>query len=547
MNNRGLSLLIGLVALVSIAAGGIIQSITGELGNLPLALIWIGLLGLLLLFYANFSRIRELLATRSTRFGANMVVMVAIFVVIIGMVSAMSVKYKVRVDLTANQRYSLSRQTVKLLRSLDREVEAIAFYRGDERTRQAMVDLLGEYAYHSPHFKFWFVDPDKRPAEAAKYGVTSYRTTLLRSRGKEEVVSFESEAKVTNALMKVLRDQVKTIYLTQGHGENSIADEQEYGYALAKKFLESESYQVRELLLVGETTIPADASVVVVSGPRTDLQPTELEKLDLFLKGGGSVLFMLDPAPLPFTLDYLERLDFKIGNDIVVDKLIRIMGTNYLTPVVMDYNKEHPLTREMANIYTFFPIARSVEITDDPGQGRYTLARTSSSSWARSKGQLTDDNVQFDQELDRRGPLGVMSVAAIKVAGGDGQAEGDGGAKDGETKDDAPKKTGPDGEAAAQGADRMSRWGKVVVVGDSNFASNTHIKLAGNRDLFLNTINWLAAEVALISVRGKEPGLSPLTLTSAQGRLVFWVAVIIMPSLFLVIGVGVMLRRKTDT
>ncbi len=536
MKNFGTSLLIGIAALVCIAAGGIIQSITGELGNLPLSLIWIGILGLLLLFYVNFGRIRELLATRSTRYGANMIVMITIFVVILGMISTMSVKYKIRADLTANQRYSLSKQTVKLLRSLDREVEAIAFYRTDERTRQAMVDLLGEYAYHSPHFKFWFVDPDKRPAEAAKYGVTSYRTTLLRSKGKQEVVSFESESKVTNALMKVLRDKVKTVYLTRGHGENSIGDQAEYGYALAKKFMEQESYRVKELLLVGEKTIPEDASVVVVSGPRKDLQPEELEKLDLFLKDGGSVLFMLDPAPLPHTLDYLERLDFKVGNDIVVDKLIRIMGTNYLTPVVMDYNKEHPLTRDMENIYTFFPIARSVEIDDDPGKGRYTLARSSSSSWARSKGQLKDDNVQFDPELDRRGPVGIISVAAVKVAeSGDGKKA---------------EPTADGGDAAAKkgekSGDEINRWGKIIVTGDSNFASNTHIKLAGNRDLFLNTINWLAAEAALISVRGKQPGLSPLTLTSSEGRLVFWVSVIIMPSLFLVIGAGVLLRRKNE-
>ena len=162
--------------------------------------------------------------------------------------------------------------------------------------------------------------------------------------------------------------------------------------------------------------------------------------------------------------------------------------------------------------------------------------RSSSSSWARSKGQLKDDNVQFDPALDRRGPIGLISVAAIKVENPDQPTE----------DKKKPQQPSVAGEKSGKKSEEISRWGKVIVIGDSNFASNTHIKLAGNRDLFLNAINWLAAEVALISVRSKEPGLSPLTLTSSEGRLVFWLSVIIMPSLFLVIGAGVLLRRKSE-
>ena len=532
---------VGLLAPIFMAAGGIIYSITGEMGNLPLAMIWIGLLALLMLFHVHFAGIRTFLTQRSTRYGANMAIMVVVFVTILGMIGAMSVSYKIRVDLTANKRYSLSQQTVKLLKNLKHDVEAIAFYRNDERTRQMMVDLLSEYAYHSPKFTYWFVDPDKRPAEAAKYGVTSYRTTLIRSAGKQEIVAFESEDKVTNALMKVVREKVKTIYFVKGHGENLLEDKSEYGYAMAKQFMEKEQYQVRDLLTVGEASIPEDATLLVVSGPRTDLTTGELDKLDGFVKQGGSVLFMLDPAPLPVLMEYLSSYGFTVGNDIIVDKLIRIMGTNYLTPVVMEYNEEHPLTRDMANIYTFFPIARSVEVEDDPAQGRYGLAKTSSSSWARSKGQLTDDNVKFNPDQDKKGPLGIMSVTAVKMIEPDAKEGTETGTAESKPTDasqplvkDSPPK------------DYLSRWGKIIVIGDSNFAGNTHIKLAGNRDLFLNAINWLAKEESLISVRKKEQGISPMTLTTMQGKLVFWIAVIIMPSLFLAIGLGVVLRRRNQ-
>lgn len=519
-------LLLTILAPLLILAGGILYSITGELGNWPLAMIWIGLLALLVLFYTRFTHIRHLLSQRSTQYGANMAFMILVFVLMLGLVAAMSIKYKLRIDLTADKRYSLSQQTVKLLKSLDRDVEAIAFYREDERTRQEMVDLLREYAYHSPRFKYWFVDPDKRPAEAAKYGVTSYRTTLLRIGEKQEVIVTETENKVTNALMKVLQGRVKNLYFVKGHGENSISDTAEYGYAATKKWLEQENYQVHELLLVGEEAIPKEADLVIISGPRSDFAEAELEKLTAFIQRGGALFVLLDPAPIPMFVQFLNGYGFKVGSDIIVDKLIRIMGTNYLTPVVMDYDKEHPITRDMANIYSFFPIARSVEIEPDPNQGRYLLAKTSSSSWARSKGELKDEETRFDPALDRKGPIGIMAVSTVKVTTG-GEPP---------VVPLAPLPPSP--------SEEVSHWGKIVVMGDSNFASNTHVPLAGNRDLFLNSVNWLAKEEAMISIRAKEPGLSPLTLTNAQGRMVFWVAVIILPSLFLAIGMAAVMRRR---
>jgi len=519
-------LLPGLLGPLCIAVGGITLAITGEAGSFALAMIWFGLLTLLMFFYINFSTIKGFFGKRSTQYGANMAIMIIVFITIIGLTGAMSIKYKLRVDLTKQQRYSLSKQTVKILKSLERDVEAVAFYRSDGRTRQAMYDLLKEYSYHSPRFTFWFIDPDKKPIEAAQYGVTAYRTTLIRSNNNEELVGFESEDKLSNALMKVIRDEVKTIYFVKGHGENNIEDETEYGYKMAKQAIEKENYQIRELLLASVETIPEEVSVLVVSGPQKDFIPSELEKITDYIAGGGSALFMLDPALLPELTGFLKGYGFELHNDIIVDKLIRIVGTNYLTPVVTEYKKEHPITNDLTNIYTFFPIARSVEITEDPARGKYNLAKTSSNSWARSTGKLDKDNLEFDSEKDVQGPLNIMSVSMLEVLDKD------------QDEDESKKQTQKNTEG------NIRKWGKIIVFGDSNFAGNTHFRLAGNKDLFLNTVNWLAEEHSLISIRKKEIGINPMTLTDSEERLVFWLSVVIMPSLILMIGVAVTMRRK---
>ena len=252
MVGKNILIALGIIGALFIATGGVIYAITREFSVIPLSLVWVGLLSLLIFFYINFTEVRKFTARRSTKHGANMALMITVFVVIIGLIGVMSVRYKTRVDLTDTGRYSLSHQTIKILKSLESDVDAIAFYRSDERSRQAMHDLLKEYSYHTPKFKFWFVDPDRRPIETAKYGVTSYRTTLIRLGDKQEVVGFESEEKITNALLKVTSNKVKTIYFLKGHGEKNLEDNEKVGYKSAKQAIEKENYKIRELLLVNE-------------------------------------------------------------------------------------------------------------------------------------------------------------------------------------------------------------------------------------------------------------------------------------------------------
>ena len=533
MAGKRLFFVLGLVGIVLVAAGGVVYAITREFSVVPLSLVWGGLLSLLIFFYVSFSEIRAFVSQRSTKHGANMTVMIAIFVTIIGLIGVISVRYKMRVDLTETGRDSLSQQSVKILKSLEDDVEAVAFYRGDERSRQAMHDLLKEYSYHTPNFKFWFVDPDKRPIEAAKYGVTSYRTTLIRYRGRQEVVGYESEEKITNALLRVISDEVKTIYFLKGHGEKGLQDDQKTGYKSAREAIETETYEVRELLLVNEERVPEDATILVIAGPQKDFLPAELEKIRRYIEGGGSVLFLLDPLLAPEISKHLEVYGFKIGNDIIIDKQSKMLGANYLTPVVMEYNQKHMIGRDFSFV-TFFPVARSIEVQEEPARGKYNLAKTGSSSWAKSKGKLDEEEITFDPAEDQRGPINLAAVSVIKVTDGENSplAEVD---NQGDSAAPTPETDLEEG---------VNRWGRIIVVGDSDFAANAYLNLMGNKDFFLNTIGWLAEETALVSVRKKPTELTPLTLTDTQSNLVFWICVVLAPTLMLALGIGVVGRRR---
>ncbi|MBI5182274.1 MAG: GldG family protein [Nitrospirae bacterium] len=504
--------LIGLLGILLVVGGGLVYAINTVITTASASLIFTGLLLLLIYFYINFARIRDLLIKRSSKYGANMAVMILIFLCVLALIAVMSTRYKKRIDLTATNRYTLSEQTKKILKSLKKEIEAVAFYRADERTRQAMEDLLQEYSYYSPRFKHQFVDPDRTPAVAAKYGVSSYRTTLLIAGKRQETVALESEEKLTNAIIKVTRDDVKVVYFVSGHGENSITDFQKNGYKAAKEAIEKENYEARALVLLNIEEIPKDASLIIISGPSKDFVSSEIEKLEQYIMRGGKVLVMLDPGRVHNLVPFLSKYGFIIGDDIIIDKLSQVFGANYLTPVVTEYDDRHPITKDF-NVATFFPLARSVEIKKDLSKGAYPFARTGQNSWAETdKKALEAGKAEYQEGKDIRGPVTIGAVTAVEAAG----------------KDEGGRK----------------RYARIVVYGDSDFANNTNLNLAGNKDLFLNTVSFLAEEEDLIAIRSKESEATAVVLTATQVRLIFWLSVVVFPSVVLASGLVIYSRRR---
>ncbi len=506
--------IVGLIGLFAVAAGGITYAIKGEMETYSIAMLWVGLLAFLYYFYVSFPDLKASLTGRSAKYGANTAFMILVFFLILVLVSYMSSRYKVRWDLTATKRYTLSDQSKKIVKALKKDVSAVAFYRSDERTRQAMEDLLHEFSQLSSKFTYQFIDPDKQPGAAAKYGVTAYRTTLIKSGDNQQDVGFESEERLINAILRVTRDEVKTVYFLKGHGENDIADIQNMGYKAIKEAIEKENYQVKELTLPGAAEVPQDCALLVVSGPKKDLLPDELSRFANYLNRGGSLLFMLDPGTILGTTEFLSGYGFKVGNDIIIDKMSQVFGANYLVPVVTQYEKEHPITAEF-NIMTFFPLARSVEIEKDPTKGSSPLAFTGEASWAETdRKALEEGKAGYNEGKEKKGPL---SIAAVATKAGEGAASAE-----------------------------IKVFGKIVVVGDSDFVNNTHVNLAGNKDFFLNTVSWLTEEAELISVRKKDANMTPVILTSSQGRFIFWIPVVVIPSIILVAGIAVLSRRRLN-
>ena len=506
------TIILAVVSIFLVGAGISVWAISGALTLTAAGLLWVGLMIALFLFYARFSAIKKALTGKSAKYGANMVIMIGVFFGVMIFMAILGHAHKQRYDFTKSGRFTLSSQTTKILKTLDTNVEVIAFYRSESGTmhakqRQTARDLLEAYAAVSEKFSFRFIDPDRNPGLASKYGQSEYRIMLLMAGGKQIKVGAEREEKLTNGLVKLLRKKKKYIFWVKGHGEKDLASTKKKGYSAARNAILNESYEIKELFLMREKNVPEEASVVVVASPQKELTPDELDKLKRYYNQGGAMMIQIDPGHPPMFQTWLESFGFKLQTDVIIDQQSQLYGANALTPVVYAYHKKHPLTQEFT-LASYFSIANSIYIDEDPKKGRYQLALTGPNSWTElDRTQLESGEPEYNEEREKRGPVPLMSVTTTTIKGE------------------------PDEQGAVS-----TRYGKLILIGDSDFANNTNINLAGNGDLFLNTINWLAEEANLIAVRAKKKTITPIVLTSAQARAIFWIPVVMIPSAVLIAG-----------
>lgn len=480
-------------------------------------LLELAALALLVVFFAvHFETLKEFSTRRSTRLGLNSALMAVIFVAILGIVNFLSQRHSLQWDLSETSEFTLAPQTIEMLANLKRDVKITGFSQDGSPTRDRLKDLLNGYTYHSRKISYQFVDPDKRPALAKQYGITQYDTLVLESEGQETQVKNASEQEITNALIRVTRDGKRRVRMLQGHGERAPEDTERRGFSMAVEALTKQGYDVAALSLLQEGRVPDDTTVLVIAGPDRPLLPEEQQALTDYLDAGGKLLLLLDPDNRAALEAFLARFGLRLGDGVVVDTLSRLFGGDFTTPIVTTY-PPHEIT-EGFNLATFFALAAPIEF--DPAMDKNAtfqpLAQTSSNSWAETdpaRGEL-----KFQPGADRPGPLTLAAVVSPRA---------------GANADPLDDAAAPPGAGAA-----------LIVFGDADFASNSHINFSGNLDLFLNTVSWLAQEKDLISIRPKEARFAPLFLSSTQGKIVMYVSLIVAPATVFLGGLMVWRRRK---
>ncbi|HEY7536276.1 MAG TPA: GldG family protein [Thermodesulfobacteriota bacterium] len=444
-------------------------------------------------------------------YGANAFIFSLLVLGILVVLNYLAYKRDARLDVTEGKLHSLSDQTIKLANNLDKGIEVLAFFKEVGVDRREFQDLIKEYTRKSDRIKVKFIDPDKEPGVSKKYGVNEYGTVVLVSGDQSVKVKLEdlisggivdnSEEEITNAIIKLSKNNKKAIYFLAGHGERDIKDDTEpKGFGNLKHALEGESYDVKELVLLSESSIPKENSILVVAGPKKPLIEKELGAIKKYLDQGGKAVFMIEPRSGDDLVSLLKNYGFDIKNDIIIDPSSKLVGGGDIAPIVTEY-PSHDITRDF-RFATIFPYARSISANRNDKIKTTVIANTSQYSWAESDFSLFDKGTAQQDPNDKHGPLGVVAV--------------------GETRDKA----------------------RIAVFGSVDFVSNRYFDFSGNGDFLLNTVNWLEGDEDLISIRPRLSKEGKLTLTGNQMRIIFSITVIILPAIVLFSGIAVWWKRR---
>ena len=439
--------------------------------------------------------------------GINLFISVVLGLAIIGVATYGLAKFHKRFDLTKEKVFSLAPQTVKVLKNLNTKVEVVGFAEEKSQTRTKMEELLSLYREENPKFfHYEIIDPYKSPEAVSEYGKVALGSVVVKVGKRKDIIDDFTEENLTNSIIKLTSKGGKKVYFVKGHGEASIEVFGKTGISTASSRLKDLGYDVGVISLA-EGDVPEDVKVLVIAGPKTDFLQVEVKRLDRFLRRGGSAILMIDPEQKKRKNLYglLRKYGISLKDGFVVDMVSRIFGVNPLVPVVTNY-KWHDITRNF-RLMTFYPIAQGVFLADPLPEGvsGVEIAETSDKSWEDFN--YNSKVARFDPGVDIAGPIPLAVAVEIK----------------GLEKD---------------------KKGRLVVFGDSDFITNAYFDQQGNGNLFENAVNWCSKQENLIAISPRSFKSSTLILTAAQQRFIGFLSIILLPEIFLLIGLWIWIRRR---
>jgi hypothetical protein len=452
-------------------------------------------------------------ARRAARGWMQLAIEAVLVLLVCGLLQVLAERTNRRIDLTPTRALSLSPVTRNVLGEVTEPLWVTVFHRRGDRGRFA--GLLDRLHTENPHVTYELFDLDRYPERARADGITQYGRATIEYQGRRVIAPAEPEEQLAGGILQAVRGRRRRAVLTTGHGERvPSGDAQGVGRLLAE--LDAQGFTVDVVNLL-DAPLPAETDLVLVAGPKRDFLPEELAPLARHLKAGGGVLMLLDPGPLPELQRFLGSLGLALGDDLVVDRERRVLGTDGLAAVVEQFRRGNPVSEPAQNPIesgVVLPSARTVDVAREvPGVAAESIARTGDSAWAMAD----PDRARRGEEpsktaRDVPGPVSVMVLA--EVDGGNG-----------------------------------TRRGRLAVIGDSDFATDAYFDVLGNRDVALNAVAWTGSEETLAGERPKDipevqRPLSPLVLTEAQARRLLATVAGVLPGVVLLAGIAVVTVRR---
>ncbi len=332
------------------------------------------------------------------------------------------------------------------------------------------------------------------------------------------VVAFQGEEVITSALLEVTEQQQRKIYLIAGGRR---ADELVPIATQLQSLATAQNARLESLVLEGLEVIPEDADALFFSGGESDLTLREVKLVREFWEDrqGGVVLF-LDPAADSTNLNALLREHGVAPNRDRVLREVNIPGMasrrSYDVPVAMmpgdGPTRDLPalslqLRGQTQSIDVLFKddLLRSENIRPLP------LMVAGEGYWGES--EFEAEKVSYNPDFDS-GPPDLVFVAASLEKGLPGD---------------------PD---FSEGTSRM------VVVGNPNLLSPDGNTAKVATDFTMSSLNWVMNREELMGISPRQPTAYTLNISPGDLGLLQTLVIFVMPGIALIVGGLVWFRRR---
>ena len=431
------------------------------------------------------------------------------------------------VDVTANKIYSLSKQTKKILKGLDKEVTIYVIDK-ESSVNSSYAQVWKEYKKNSTKVKFVYKDPDLYPNFTKKYTDSSEEVandSMIIKCGKKyryvsanDYVSYsygsdysysadslQLESLTTEAINYVVSDSTPVIYTLSGHSEQS------FDTSVTSSF-EGDNYSVKTLNLLTEQRVPDDCSILLINGAQKDITKDELKMIKKYMKNGGKMYVFLDAKVENLTNLYslLKSYNVEPQKGVVVetDASKYTQYPIYLLPTIE--SSDATSAQYNSNIYILAPSAKGLkDITEknakkNSSASDYTVTSLLSTSDGAYSKVNTDSATLNKEKNDISGPFNI-SVAVSDSTGG-----------------------------------------RMIVTGCTNMLlQDIDQAVSGaNTDFVLNGVNYLAEQKNKISIRAKSLKTENAVVPAFNQKATLIMTVFVIPLVILAIGIGIVIKRR---
>ena len=436
-------------------------------------------------------------------------VFLLLFIALLAVLAWISERYPLTFDMSANERNSLSQETARLVAEIEQPLEVTLFVSPINNSKPLLEALFERYQQLQPNIRFDSLNPDLHPDLLRTHDIRYDGEVLLEYQGRSEKLGQVTEASVSSAIQRLLRQGERWLVFLEGHGERNPYREANHDFSLLATQLASKGYRIENLNLTQSSSIPDNTNVLILASPKVPLLPGEIDILRAYIESGGNLLWLADPEQAIDGLDLLaDHLALEFLPGIIVDPNSQLMGLNRVDFALVGEYPRHPVTQSLGSL-SLFPQAQALEYHGEDEWQQQVFLLSDERSWNET-GELLGEIFNGDHDDEIQGPLKIGLTLARS-------------------------QHNDDGELFDQ---------RIAIIGDADFLANRYLGNGSNLDIGLNLLNWLSHDDQLIAISPRPAPDTRLELSQQEQIAIAVFFLILLPLGLLGSGLRIWLVRR---